>query len=226
MHHAGWSGYCGHALMGAAAVALQRGLVHRAPGTPVAHRDGGGRHRRRGRRRPRANVDAIVQPRRARALAGHRQSGDLGGPGLVRGPVRLHGRGNRRRAARPLPERHARRSAPTRCVPRWPARCSPPCPRGSGRSKGITFVAADERGEADLRSATVYEDGAVDRSPGGRRDGRARVRAGRDGDAARGPPAGARRAVRARSPRGFSSGRNSPAWTTRSCGSNSRPTST
>src|SRR5512139_3977599 len=35
MHHSGWSGYCGHALIGAAAVALQRGLVHPAPGTPL-----------------------------------------------------------------------------------------------------------------------------------------------------------------------------------------------
>ena len=33
--------------------------------------------------------------------------------------------------------------------------------------EAVVFVAADEQGDADLRSVTVYDDGAVDRSPGG-----------------------------------------------------------
>ena len=33
--------------------------------------------------------------------------------------------------------------------------------------EAVVFVAADEQGDADLRSATVYDDGAIDRSPGG-----------------------------------------------------------
>lgn len=168
MHHDGWSAYCGHALMGAAAIALERGLVHRAPGTPLRIETAAGTLEVEidtpGRRvRASAPPAALVNAGTPLALGSRSIAVDLAWcAGLyaftdaeIAGvPLDLS------RSAQLAERAREVRAAISRVVrSRLPAEIR--------EIEGVTFVAADERGEADLRSATVYGDGVVDRSPGG-----------------------------------------------------------
>jgi proline racemase len=166
MHHAGWSGYCGHALIGAAAMALQRGLVHRAPGTPLRIETAAGVADVEvdgARVRTSVPSSSLVAPGLALELGSRAISVDLAWC------AGLYAFTDAEIAGAPLDlSRSAALAARANDVRAALARTVfPALPEGLRQIEGITFVAADERGEADLRSATVYEDGAVDRSPGG-----------------------------------------------------------
>lgn len=166
MNHAGWSGYCGHALMGAAAIALERGLIHRPGDTVLRIETAAGL------------VEVTAAGRRVRATA---PAAGLVGPGVT---LPLGGRTisvdlawcaglyvftDAELAGVPLdltrPAQLAERATEVRTLIEH--RVLGGLPESLRRVEGITFVAPDERGEADLRSATVYDDGVVDRSPGG-----------------------------------------------------------
>jgi proline racemase len=167
MHPDGWSAYCGHALMGAAAIALARGLVHRAGDTPLRFETAAG------------TLDVSVDPsgRRVRAMT---PQATLLLPAAV---LNVGGR--------PLPvdlawcdgvyvltdaealgvaldlshrdQRAALADEVRGAVARAAARR---LPRERRRIEGVTFLAPDEAGNADVRSVTVYAGGVADRSPG------------------------------------------------------------
>jgi proline racemase len=168
MHHDGWSGFCGHVLMGAAAIALQRGLVHHPAGTPLrvetaagileVEADSSGRHVCAGAPPASlvaAGVGVVLGPRSISVdlawCAGLYAFTDAEIAGV---PLDLS------RSAQLAERAREVRAALSKAV-------LPGLPAGRRVIEGITFVAPDERGDADLRSATVYDGGVVDRSPGG-----------------------------------------------------------
>jgi proline racemase len=176
MGHDGWLPFCGHALMGAVAIATSRGLIQTAGGAPLRVETAAG----------------VVEVRVRESSAG---GGEAGGRtvsyvapaarlvhAMLRVPVGqrevavdlawcggLYALVDAEAAGVPLDIAHAADLARAAEALREAIgnRVLPTLPTEAATLEGVTFLAADDRGEVDVRSATVYAGGMLDRSPGG-----------------------------------------------------------
>jgi proline racemase len=178
MHHSGWSRFCGHAAIGAAAIARRRGLVHLQGGGPLRLQTLAGIVEARAAVPGRvpdetgsapdvlccttpeafllaAGVPVTVGSRTISVdlawCAGLYAFTDAEVAGVPLDIVRRAELGAKARSVRDALSRHV-----TGMLPEEDASLG-----------AVVFVGADEQGDADLRSVTVYDSGDVDRSPGG-----------------------------------------------------------